>query len=82
MYDVYSVFKKVFTLGYLSQLPDEASVNKTRVTRAPGDFLPRAHHPQEVDQRGVYDGLRVQIEANKKLIRDVIISRAARCPPC
>ena len=52
------------------------------VSPAPGDFLPCAHHPQEVDQRGVYDGLRVQIEANKKLIRDVIISRAGRCRPC
>ena len=52
------------------------------VSPAPGDFLPRAHRPQEVDQRGVYDGLRVQNEANKKLIRDVIISRAARCRPC
>ena len=52
------------------------------VSPAPGDFLPRAHRPQEVDQRGVYDGLRVQNEANKKLIRDVIIRRAARCRPC
>ena len=73
--------RKFSLLGiYLSFLMRHQSTKP--VSPAPGDFLLRAHHPQEVDQRGVYDGLRVQIEANKKLIRDVIISRAGRCRPC
>ena len=62
-------------------LLDEASVSKTRVTSSRVVLVPPGR-PQEVDQRGVCAGLRVQNEANKKLIRDVIMSRAACCHPC
>ena len=47
------------------------------VSPAPGEFLPRGRRPQEADRRGVYDGPGSRMEANKKLIRQVIITRAA-----